>query len=442
MKLEPREPDSTLSRRSLLRRAAVLGIATGISAPSLSVHAAPTSSSSDPFSTPPLPPSDLLRQDPERFWARVRSDQFQLAENRAFLNPGSLGAIPKPVLKQLMVAHTRQAEWPTDEAPRWGYEVLEDERAEMGAFLGCKKEELAFTHNCTEGMSIIAGGLDLKAGDEVIMTNQEHPGGYSGWRMRAARTGIVVREVEIPVTPKDPGELADRLLSAIGPKTRVMMFSGITSPTGLVMPVKELCRAVRERGVISVVDGAHMDGQVHVNLTELGCDYFTGSPHKWMFAPAGCGLLFGRESNLDRLWPAVCNSGWDNASGLHAARFMMMGTNNKAIIEGMMAGLRFLKAIGPEAVYARQHHLIRYAIQKVRERPYVELVTPDDDRMFNAMLSIRFKESELTKMFATMKEANIYVIGGQRSRLSANIYARPSDIDAFFAVSDRFLKGG
>lgn len=441
MKPELRRPDSRVSRRSLLRGAAVLGIANGISAPSLPTQAAPTPNSSDPFSSPPLPPSELLRQDPERFWARVRSEQFQLAESRAFLNPGSLGAIPKTVLKQLMVAHTRQAEWPTDEAPRWGYEVLEDERAEMGAFLGCKKSELAFTHNCTEGMSIIAGGLDLKAGDEVIMTNQEHPGGYSGWKMRAARSGIVVREVEIPVTPKDPGELVERLLGAIGPKTRVMMFSGITSPTGLVMPVKDLCRAARERGVISVVDGAHMDGQVHVNLTELGCDYFTGSPHKWMFAPAGCGLLYGRDSNLDRLWPAVCNSGWDNATGLNAARFMMMGTNNKAIIEGMMAGLRFLKALGPEAVYARQHHLIRYAIQKVRERPYVELVTPDDDRMFNAMLSIRFKESELTQMFAAMREANIYVIGGQRSRVSANIYARPSDIDAFFAVSDRYLKG-
>jgi selenocysteine lyase/cysteine desulfurase len=339
-----------------------------------------------------------------------------------------------------MESHTRQAEWTTDEAPRWGYEQLEEERGEMAAFLGCKKEELAFTHNCTEAMSIVAGGLDLKAGDEVLLTNQEHPGGYSGWRMRAARTGIVVREIEIPVTPKDPGELTDRMISAIGPKTRVMMFSGITSPTGLRMPVQELCRAARERGVISVVDGAHMDGQVHVNLAELGCDYFTGSPHKWMFAPAGCGLLYGRDTALDKLWPAVCNSGWDNATGMHAARFIMVGTNNRAIFDGMIAGLRFLKALGPEAVYARQHHLARLAVQKVRERSYVELVTPDDDRMFGAMLSIRFKESELTKLFTTMREENIYVIGGQRSRLSANIYARPSDIDAFFEVCDRFLK--
>lgn len=441
MKLEPREPGSPLSRRTLLRRAAGLGIAAGISSAAPGTQAAPSFGSGDPFSTPPLPSADLLRQDPERFWAQVRADQFQLSEKRVFLNPGSLGAIPKPVLKTLMEAHTRQAEWPTDDAPRWGYETLENERAEMGAFLGCKKEELAFTHNCTEGMSIIAGGLDLKAGDEVLLTNQEHPGGYSGWRMRAARTGIHVREVEIPVSPKDPGELADRMISAIGPKTRAMMFSGITSPTGLVMPVRELCRSARDRGVISVVDGAHMDGQIHVNLAELGCDYFTGSPHKWMFAPAGCGLLYGRDTLLDQVWPAVCNSGWDNAGALHAARFMMMGTNNKAIIEGMMAGLRFLKALGPEVIYARQHQLIRHAIQKVRERPYVELVTPDDDRMFNAMLSIRFKESELTKMFAAMKDANIYVIGGQRSRVSTNIYARPSDIDAFFDVCDRFLKG-
>lgn len=429
----------SLSRRDLLRSAAWAGVGGKLLA-GTAVHAGTAAPSLTDTSTPPLPPLELQRRNPEAYWGRIRSEQFELGEKRVFLNPGSLGVIPKPVLEAVMKGLHRQAQWPTDDAPRWGYETLDDERSTMASFLGCRKEELAFTHNSTEAMSYVASGLDLKAGDEVILTNQEHPGGYSAWRMRAARTGVVVKEVEIPVTPSGPAELHDRLIQAIGPKTRVLMFSGITSPTGLVLPTRELCESARTKGVISVVDGAHMDGQTPVDLHSLGCDYFTGSPHKWLFAPAGCGLLYGRGDALDHLWPTVCNAGWDKATEIHGARFMMIGTNNRAIIDGMMAGLRLFREIGEEAIYARQRQLSRRIVERVLERPYVELVTPNDERMFRAMVSIHFKETELTRLFAAMKEAGIYVIGGPRSRLSANVYSRPSDIDAFFDVCDRFLK--
>ncbi len=141
--------------------------------------------------------------------------------------------MPRPVLEAVIDSLTHGAEYPTDDVPRWGYETLEAERTEMAEFLGCAKEELAFTHNCTEAMSIIANGLDLRVGDEVLLTNQEHGSGTAPWRLKAARVGVSVREVEIPVTPRQPEELTDRLISAIGPKTRVISFSGITSPTGL-----------------------------------------------------------------------------------------------------------------------------------------------------------------------------------------------------------------
>ena len=395
---------------------------------------------SSPAPSPALPDPALRLHEAENYWTQVRAEQFLLGEKRSFLNPGSLGVMPRPVLQKVIESQTRQAEWPTDDLPRWGYETLEDERAEMAQFLGCEREELAFTHNCTEAISYVAAGLELKSGDEVLMTNQEHPGGSSGWKIRAARSGIVVREVEIPVSPNEPGELAERMISAIGPKTRVLSFSGITSPTGLVMPVAEICRAARNQGVLTLVDGAHMDGQIPVNLRELGCDFFAGSPHKWMFAPAGCGLLYGRNEALDRLWPSVCNSGWDNPAGLHATRFMMIGTNNRSIIDGMMAGLRFLKALGPEAVYARQHQLAQLIQRRTHERSYLEPVTSDDSRLFRAIYTLRFKQSELSALFKTMKERQIYIVGGQRQRLSANIYTRPSDIDAFFEVCDQHLK--
>jgi selenocysteine lyase/cysteine desulfurase len=370
----------------------------------------------------------------------VRRGQFLLPKGRAFLNPGSLGVMPRPVMQAVFESLQRGAVYATETVQRWGYEALEPERAEMASFLGCAPEELAFTHNCTEAMGFIAAGLDLKPGDEVVSTNQEHGSGISCWRVKAARSGITLREIDIPVSPRNSGELLDRLMSALGPRTRVLSFSGITSPTGLVMPARELCEAARARGVITVLDGAHMDGQMPVNLRELGCDYFAGSPHKWLFAPAGCGLLYGRPEALDRLWPTVASSGWDNKTGLKAARFMMVGTNNRATIDGMIAGLRFLKALGEEAVYARQQDLAAHALTSARQRSYLEVVTPEDPRLHRAMISLRFKADPPEALWSAMRHEDIGVIGGQRPRLSFHVHTRKSDIDRFFGVCDRILR--
>ncbi len=425
----PSETPTRLSRRGVLTQLALAGALSGIPWPKALGESAA------------LPAAELLRTDPEQFWLRLRKEQFLLPEWRLFLNPANLGVMPRSVLQAVINSLTHGAEYPTDDVPRWGYEALEPERAEMAEFLGCAKEHLAFTHNCTEAMSYIANGLDLKSGDEVLLTNQEHGSGTACWKLKAARVGTTYREVEIPVAPKQPEELTDRLISAIGPKTRVLSFSGITTTTGLILPARQICQAAREKGVITVLDGAHMDGQVPVNLRDLECDYFAGSPHKWMFSPAGCGLLYGRDDALDRLWPSVVSGGWDNKSGLRSARFMFIGTNNRSTIDGMIAGLRFLKSLGEPVVYNRMHQLARFAMAEANKRAYLEVVTPDDSRFFQAMVSIRFKTDKLEALWPALKDSKIYVLGGQRLRLSLHIHTRRSDIEKFFKVCDKFLAG-
>lgn len=426
-KKEEERRSTGLNRRSLLTRLGAAALFAGFSFPEESLQAGA------------LPSKELLKRDPDRYWARIRSRQFVLPEWRVFLNPGSLGPMPRPVLKAVFDSLTQVAEYTSDQTVRWGYETLEKDRVEMAEFLKCSKEELAFTHNCTEAMSYIAAGLELKAGDEVLTTNQEHGSGTACWRLKAARAGVVLREVAIPVTPREPGELIAPLVAAMGPKTRVISFSGVTTTTGLIMPVREICRAARERGVISVVDGAHMDGQIPVNLHQLECDYFAGSPHKWLFAPPGCGLLFGRGEMLDRLWPSVVSSGWDNKEGLHAARFMMIGTNNRSTIDGMMAGLRFFKSLGEEEIYARIHDLAKYARNEAARRSYLEIVTPDDSQFYGSILSIKFKPEKLDPVWAALRAKQVYVLGGQRLRLSFHVHTRRSDIDTFFKICDGIL---
>ncbi len=426
----PERHGTDLSRRSALRQFALAGFLAGI----------PGSLAGNETRARSLPDPAVREQDPEAFWVRVRNDQFLLPDHRAFLNPGSLGVMPRPVLQAVIDALTHAAEYPTDDVPRWGYEMLESERAEMAAFLGCGKDELAFTHNCTEAMNYVAGGLDLKPGDEVLTTDQEHPGGISAWRLKAARHGTTVREVPIPVSPHDPSELTDRLISAIGPRTRVLMFSGITSPTGLLFPVQDICTAARSKGVITVVDGAHMDGQMPMHLNELGCDYFAASPHKWLFAPPGSGILYGRGDALNTLWSTVANAGWDNAATLKSARFLMVGTNGRASIDGMIAGVRFLKSLGEDAVYERIHQMARYVASEARRRGYLEVVTPGDSRLYRGMVSIRFKPEKLEALAAALKREHISSLVGPRVRVSTHIYARRSDIDRYFQVCDRFLQ--
>ena len=379
---------------------------------------------------PSLPDSALFASDPEKYWTRIREDQFVLPNWRAFLNNGSLGIAPRPVLEAVTGYLNRAAALEVTDYPRWGYETLDEERTELAAFVGCKKEELAIVHNATEAMSTIAAGLDLKSGDEVVITDQEHPSGRSGWLVRQARHGVNVREVKIPIPPKSPAELADLLVSAIGPKTRVLSFSGITTTTGLLFPVREICAAARAKGVITVIDGAHMHGQVPVKISDLGCDFFAGSPHKWMYAPAGSGFLYVKEDMQDRLWPTIVTADWDNKA-IGAARFMRFGTNNRAIIEGMMAGLRFGHQIGYDRIYARIHQLAVSIYQQASAIPYIDMQTAADHRMYGSLVTIHFQKDP-AKLWELCRKKRIWTLEGQRIRISAHIHTRPSDIKLFF----------
>jgi len=384
--------------------------------------------------TSSLPAAALAASDPDTYWRRIRDEQFLLPDERAFLNTGSLGIAPRPVLKAIKDYLDRSAALHIDEGyPRWGYETLDEERQRMAAFVGCSKDELAIVHNATEAMSIIAGGMPLPRGAEVLITDQEHPSGRDPWRVREARGEISVRTVDLPLPPKNPGQLVDVVVSAIGPRTRVLSFSGITSPTGLLMPIREICEAARERGVTTVVDGAHMAGQVDYPISAMACDYYAGSPHKWLFAPAGSGLLYIDAKRLDEHFPVIATARWNDHS-IKAARFMRFGTNNRAITEGMMAGLEFAEAIGPERIYSRIHALARDTYRRAREIGYLELLTPEDDSMYGSLVTFRIDlpERRLDKLWALCDERLMWTTGNPQLRMSSHVHTRPEDLDLFF----------
>jgi selenocysteine lyase/cysteine desulfurase len=405
-----------MNRRKVLQAAALLGVPSAIA-------------SSDKA----LPSQKLLSSDADAYWTRVRREQFLLADWRAYLNNGSLGVAPRVALQAMNGYAEHGATLATDEYPRWGYETMDKQRERFAAFAGCKKQELALTHSATEAMSMVAAGLDLKSGDEVLITDQEHPSGRACWYVRAARQGILVREIKIPMPPPKPEVLVDLLTSAIGSNTKVLSFSGILTTTGLVMPVREICESARRKGVITVVDGAHMLGQIPMKISDLGCDYFAASPHKWMFAPPGSGLLYIREENLAKLWPTIVTGSWDDKK-LEAARFMMVGTNNRAVVEGAVAGLTFFETLGPDNVHRRIHELARDVRKRASAVPYLELLTPDDDAAYGGLVTFRFRDKDPAPFRKACRDRRIWIYGGELLRVSTHIHTRRRDIDAMFTT--------
>ena len=236
---------------------------------------------------------------------------FLIPENVAYCNTGTLGASPREVVDALTRGieeiERDLADWPyfqADGEPLTGYQKLSGFRAAVGALVNAPGEDVALIQNATMGMGFLANGLDLAPGDEVVTTDQEHSGGIGPWRLQAKRRGIVVKELPLAsALPSGPEGVVDLFRDAMTARTKLVMFSHVTSGLGILLPAKELCALARERGALSIVDGAQAVGQILVDAKELGCDAYVGSPHKWLLAPKGTGFLYLRREVQDEILP-------------------------------------------------------------------------------------------------------------------------------------------
>jgi isopenicillin-N epimerase len=390
-----------------------------------------------------LPDDALFGSNEEAYWADLRK-QFLIPADEVYLNNGTVGSSPMPVLRAVFDGYNeteKMAQSDPEDYPIWGYGAWNEFRDPLAEFVGCSRDEIALLRNATEANSYMANGLDLKPGDEVLMTDQEHPGGEQPWNLRAKRYGIVVKKITLPKPVPNAAAVMNLFNDAITPRTRVLFFSHITTVTGVVLPAKELCALARSKGILSAVDGAHVIGMMRLNVREIGCDMYSSSPHKWLQAPKGNGFLYVRDEVIDRVWNTIVTAGWDEPK-LRAERFQRIGSSNVPSLWGLRAAIQLANQIGMERIERRQRQTADYILKEMVTRG-AESWTSPDPALRCAIASVNVPPIQIMEIENWMwKTRKIRIRGGAPSkiRLSTPYYLLRKDVDRYLAAYDEYRR--
>jgi selenocysteine lyase/cysteine desulfurase len=255
---------------------------------------------------------------------------------------------------------------------------VESVRRGLAREFGCDPEEMAITRNASEALEVVQLGLDLQPGDEILTTTHDYPRMMTTWRQRERRDGVVLKTISFPLPPASFDELYERFERAVTPRTKVILVCHITNLTGQIFPVKRICQMARQRGIETIVDGAHAFAHFPFTHADLDCDYYGTSLHKWLFAPHGTGFLYVRRAKIPKLWPLFAAESKQDAD---IRKFEEIGTHPAANHNAIAEALTFHRGIGIERKAARLRYLRDRFLRRLAGSPRVKVHTSFDPQM-------------------------------------------------------------
>ncbi len=382
----------------------------------------------------------------EEFWEPVQR-AFDLDRTWINLNNGGCSPAPTHVMEQLFRDLKYSNELPVIQMWRDLEPRIEIVRRELASEFGCDIEEMAITRNASESLETLIFGLDLKAGDEVVVSNQNYPRMLTAWRQRARRDGIVVKEISFPVPTTTPHLITDKFAAAITPRTKVIEFPHITNLTGQILPVHDIVAMARAKNVQVLVDGAHAFAQFPFKRDELGVDYYGTSLHKWLLAPIGTGFLYVRKDKQKSIWPLFA-AGADQDDNIR--KFEEIGTHPAANHNAIAVSMTFHRALGAGRKFARLTYLRdRWAKRLLAEgQGRVKILTPLDSPWGGGIGNFSVDGLDPAKLgnwlFGNHRIVNTPITHAEFSgiRITPNVYTTLDEIDRFSELVLRAIKSG
>src|SRR5437899_7960596 len=323
----------------------------------------------------------------EDYWAIILNS-FSVPLCIMNLNNGGVSPSPRIVTEALV-----RYIWQQEDATAYTmWQILEPQsetiRTGLADLFGCDREEIAITRNASESLETLLLGLDLKSGDEVLTTTQDYGRMLTTIRQREQREGIKLNLIKSPIPPKNINEITAAFQRAITPRTRLIQIAHQVNITGQITPVKAVCEMARSRGVETIVDGAHSFAQFYFKQSDLSCDYFGTSLHKWLYAPKGTGLLYVKRDKIAKVWPLFAA---EEKQKSDIRKFEEIGTHSAGPKLAIGEALLFHNGIGGKRKEARLRYLSRYGMDRLKDIPKVRFNTSFDPAQMCAIANVHIE---------------------------------------------------
>lgn len=381
----------------------------------------------------------------ESYWTEIQR-AFDTDRTLINLNNGGVSPTPTHVLEAMIRDLKFTNESPAEHMWRVLEPRIESVRRDLAREFGCDPEEMAITRNASEANEIMIFGLDLKPGDEVVVSNQNYGRMLTSWDQRVRRDGIVLKKISFKVPPPSQKYIFEQFTAAVTPRTKVIELPHITNLTGQIMPIRELVEFAQPRGIEVLVDGAHAFGHFPFTRDEIKADYYGTSLHKWLLAPVGTGFLYVRKEKIKKLWPLMAAAKTQDED---IRKYEEIGTHPAANHNAISAAMAFHRGIGSDRKIARLRYLRdRWAKRLLKESDRVKVLTPLDSKYSGALALVNVEGLPYDKLGPWLMTkhhiVNTPILHDEFNglRITPNVYTTVDEIDIFADKMMEAIKKG